>query len=201
MGFSFNDLSTGSEGSGSQGSVILDKIFSAPQAGSHDLQEIFCDVIQLAPEKLLARLLKHPDPEIRAFCARCLWGIWFNERGEEAREELMTGIRAMEDDKLDHALKLFENTLCRYPGWAEALNKLATVQYLLKKPKNSAELCRLVLGIKPHHFGARNGLVHCAIQMKNWELAASALKDYWSLCPHSADAPEFDRIIRENASF
>lgn len=199
MGFSINDLYNPRYDPDDVERQLADSIIAVPGQDAGYRRELMGRMLELRPELLLAELLKHPSGDVRSFCTKALWEIWYHERGTEACEELRIGVRAMEEERLQHALNLFETTACRYHGWAEPINKMATVHYLLRNPSTSADLCRAVLDLKPFHFGALNGLVYCAIQLKDWKMAAEVLKCYWKLCPHASDAPKLDRIIRENS--
>lgn len=197
MGFYLNDFYFEQEAPGDQEGRILEKILALAESAPAKSTALLEEAVAHASEELLVELLKHPHREVRQFAVKALWQIWYTEEGEEAREELMIGNRALADRRLGDALKLFENVHTRYPHWAEPINKAATTYFLLKRPASSIELCKVVLKLKPHHFGAWNGLVQCALMANDLELAADALKHYWKLCPHAEDALILDRVIRE----
>lgn len=197
MGFSINDFYFDQDPPDDPEKGLLEKILSLNGKSQAYCRSLIDEVLRLQPESLLTELLKHPDPCIRKFSVKALWELWYSEKGEEAREELLMGIRVLNQGRLEHALKWFESVHLRYPEWAEAINKVATTYFLLRRPHCSARLCRAVLEIKPAHFGAWNGLCHCAIQIGNGELAAEALRQYWKLCPHAQDAIDLDRAVRD----
>ena len=109
-------------------------------------------LVTAGAEGVLTRHLASADPAVAQLAATGLWECWLNEAGEEARQELEWGIEAMSDGRLEPAAKAFAAAMDRYPGWAEAINKLATVLYLRNKPEASIELCRRVVALKPDHF-------------------------------------------------
>ena len=200
MGFFLNDFYFDYDSPGDSVEQVLEKILSLAESPVVKPHALLREAVEKAPEKLLVELLKHPNREVRQFAVKALWQIWYFEKGEEAREELMMGNRALANRRLGDALKLFETVHKRYPDWAEPINKAATVYFLLKRPACSIDLCKIVLELKPHHFGAWNGLVQCALMVNDLELASDALKHYWKLCPHAEDALELDHVIRERES-
>lgn len=200
MGFYLNDFYFDQESPGDPEEQVLEKILSLAESPAAKPGALLQEAVKKAPEELLVELLKHPNREVRQFAVKALWQIWYSEEGEEAHEELMMGNRALADRRLGDALKLFETVHKRYPNWAEPINKAATVHFLLKRPACSIDLCKIVLELKPHHFGAWNGLVQCALMVNDLELASDALKHYWKLCPHAEDALELDKVIRQRES-
>lgn len=90
-----------------------------------------------------------------------LWTLWFSERGQDAKEELEAAIRLMERAEpmdWEQAAIAFQGLAQRHPGWAEPINKLATLRFLQKDFQQSVVLCKQVLDIKPWHFGAISGI-------------------------------------------
>ena len=100
-------------------------------------------------------------------------------------EGMIDGVEAMNAGQLSAAVKTFRKLLAAHPGWAEAINKLATVLYLQGRPEESIAYCRQVVALKPDHFGAWNGMAVCAIQVEDWPLALHAVEESIRLQPHS----------------
>jgi Flp pilus assembly protein TadD len=114
-----------------------------------------------------------------------LWECWLNERGPEARREMDEGVVAMNKGDLKRAETVFAKLMKKYPDWAEAINKQATVLYLQDRPKESLVLCKKVVALKPDHFGAWSGMAMCAMQVKDWTLARKAAHEALRIQPHS----------------
>mmetsp|Transcript_10266 Transcript_10266/g.29304 ORF Transcript_10266/g.29304 Transcript_10266/m.29304 type:complete len:270 (-) Transcript_10266:486-1295(-) len=90
-----------------------------------------------------------------------LWGLWFSERGQEAGKQLEAATRLMETlDPITwcRAAGAFQNLAQKHPGWAEPINKLATLRFMQGNFNESIALCKQVLEIKPWHFGAIGGI-------------------------------------------
>ncbi|KAL3917968.1 MAG: hypothetical protein SGILL_004461 [Bacillariaceae sp.] len=131
----------------------------------------------------LLEQLEHSDE-----ASNDLWELWYSERGLRKQEILgaTDSLLANPDtwDKCDDELReLVEDAPSviedddRRPGiyFCEAINRLATLYFLQGRMKDSYTLCRLVLHLKPWHFGALSGIVQVCIGMSNREEAR-----YWA---------------------
>jgi hypothetical protein len=91
-----------------------------------------------------------------------LWNHWYHERGHEAAKRLSKAdlLSTQGRDKWEAAETLLKEIISEYGvHWAEPPNRLATLYYMQGRLKESAELCKSVLAVKPWHFGALSGLV------------------------------------------
>ena len=102
----------------------------------------------------------------------------------------------MNDGALEEASSIFRKLMTRYPHWAEAANKMATVLYLQGHPEESIALCKQVVALKPDHFGAWNGLALCAVQTENWPLALEAVQQSLRLQPRSSANLQLLRLVK-----
>ncbi len=124
-----------------------------------------------------------------------LWECWLGEQGPVARARIDAGIVAMNEGSLAAAAAIFAALIAEYPHWAEPINKQATVLYLQGLPDQSITLCRRVIGMKPDHFGAWNGLALCAIQTENWSLAMEAVQQSLRLQPRSGTNIQLFKLV------
>ena len=152
-------------------------------------------LIALKDERTLAICLSSDEPEITQLAAAGLWECWMNEAGSVARREMERGIEAMNAGELEKASGIFTRLMEKYPDWAEATNKQATVFYLQGHLSESIELCHRVVDSKPDHFGAWNGMAVCAIQTENWSLAFHAVQESLRLQPKSKTNLQLLRLV------
>ena len=109
-------------------------------------------------EALLQRALK-----VKPFAGAAeeyLWEFWHRSGDLEVDAALEQGVSQMvagNDEKLNEALRTFKALMTAQPHFAEGINKLATVLYMLRHYDASLETCKLVLQAKPGHFGALSG--------------------------------------------
>ena len=153
-------------------------------------------LVHVGAEKPLAECLASNDSTVVQLATSGLWECWLNEAGNDARETMEAGVLAMNDGALDEAASIFRKLMARYPHWAEAANKMATVLYLQGMPKESSVLCRQVVALKPDHFGAWNGLALCAIQVEDWPLALQAVEQSLRLQPNSVSNRQLLRLVK-----
>jgi tetratricopeptide (TPR) repeat protein len=140
-------------------------------------------LVELRAEQALADCLTSPNPAAVRLATGGLWECWLNEQGLAARREIEKGIKHMNEGKLEAAMNTFSKLVKKYPQWAEAYNKQATVLYLLGNARLSYKVCQLVVELKPHHFGAWNGMAMCAAQLGKWQAALDAARKALSLQP------------------
>ena len=89
-----------------------------------------------------------------------LWSLWISERGAEAASNILHAEELIAVESWTEAeialLALIEEHGIH---WAEPVNRLATLYYMLGRYEEAKALCELVLDIKPWHFGALSGIV------------------------------------------
>jgi tetratricopeptide (TPR) repeat protein len=159
-------------------------------------QQALLKLVQAGAEPALTRCLAAPDPITVQLATVGLWECWLNEKGPEARRRMEEGIQLMDSGDLDGAQKIFQLLIARFPDWAEALNKQATLLYLRGLAGDSMELCRMVVEMKPNHFGAWNGLALCAVQMGAWETALNAAQKAYLLQPSAQANAEIIQLAQ-----
>lgn len=153
-------------------------------------------LIELRAEPALAHCLASNDSAVVQLAVAGLWECWLDEGGPEARRTMEAGVDAMSAGELASAAGTFHTLMTEHPGWAEAINKLATVLYLQGRPEESIEYCRQVVALKPDHFGAWNGMAVCAIQVEDWSLAIHAVEESIRLQPHSRSNRQLLQLVQ-----
>ena len=140
-------------------------------------------LIEAEAEGVLTELIASSDPLTAELATSGLWECWLNEEGPAARRKMDKGIALMDAGDLTGAIEIFNTLVKEYPRWAEALNKQATTLYLLGNARLSLKVCRLVVELKPDHFGAWNGLALCAAQLEKWPDVLTAAREALRLQP------------------
>ena len=140
-------------------------------------------LVELRAENVLTACLHSASGPAVQLATAGLWECWLNEEGPAARRRIDEGIRRMDGGDLEGALETFVRLIREYPRWAEAHNKRATVLYLLGNARLSYKACQMVVELKPHHFGAWNGMALCAAQLEKWQAALEAARRALALQP------------------
>jgi len=122
----------------------------------------------------LLSTLTHSDEAVSE-----LWALWIAERGPTAASTLLHAEELMSIESWDEAEQTLL-TLVEDHGihWAEPVNRLATLYYMLQEYEESRALCEIVLDTKPWHFGALSGIVLVCTAMND----ASGAKEWASQC-------------------
>jgi|UPI000581AF11 hypothetical protein len=90
-----------------------------------------------------------------------LWTLWYQERGVKAaaqlgEAEVLTG-NPRGWIKAEAILRELISEYGVY--WTEPVNRLATLYYIQGRLEEAEVLCKIVLQLKPWHFGALSGIV------------------------------------------
>jgi len=123
--------------------------------------------------------LQSENPATRNQATGKLWGIWYQEAGDAAENELHRGEELISDNRLDEAEQVFAGLIRNFPDFAEARNKLATLLFLQGKYEDSVAECERTLKMNPHHFGAWNGMGMCLYKLARYE---EAIKSFEMAC-------------------
>ena len=132
-----------------------------------------------------------------------IWSIWNKHPNNIAlTEKLEFGTELMQYQSYDYALKVFNNILSTDPEWSEALNKRATVFFLMNKYSESLRDIEKVLSIESRHFGALSGQARIYIKLQEYEKAIISIKKALKFYPsfRSRDLiPEIEKLIKEGS--
>ena len=156
------------------------------------------ELVALGAEAIFTECLRFDDPLTVKLATAGLWECWLNERGDDARIAMEKGMALMTDGDLAAAEIIFQQLARKYPDWAEALNKHATILYLQGQPRRSLELCRQVVRLKPNHFGAWHGLALCALQLEDWKTVLEAAQKALQIQPMASTHGEIVQLAKRN---
>jgi len=177
---------------------LNDDLSAAPEDGDADIprlkhlletgtpkqqQAALNRLVSLRAENALVECLVSQNPAASRLATSGLWECWLNEQGPAARRQIEKGTQRMNEGDLAGAMDIFARLVKKYPSWAEAHNKQATALYLLGNARLSYKVCQVVVELKPHHFGAWNGMALCAAQLEKWPAALEAARQALRLQP------------------
>ena len=116
-----------------------------------------------------------------------LWSLWFRADAEANNRELQ---RLMRLADADEALAGFDQLVRRSPGFAEAYNQRAIVQYRRGEFARGVADCEAVLRLNPHHFGAAAGMGQCYVRLNKPRAAVRAFQQALDINPELDDLKE-----------
>ena len=92
-----------------------------------------------------------------------IWNLWYTARGPIVEKELLeteTLVSMGIPDAWKQAEEMLKQIIAKEGiHFVEPINRLATLMYLQQRFEESEELCKIVLQLKPWHFGALSGMV------------------------------------------
>ncbi|GKY99477.1 hypothetical protein MPSEU_000901900 [Mayamaea pseudoterrestris] len=137
-----------------------------------------------------------------------LWAHWFQERGAAAaarllRAEELTGQGPKSWNEAERVLRDLIKDYGVY--WAEPVNRLATLYYMQGKLRESESLSKIVLKVKPWHFGALSGIVMVCAGLRDAESArmwaARRMPTFAPKGPNRRRTKWVERSVREAENF
>ena len=135
-------------------------------------------------EKLLADL-HSKIPEQRQSATMALWNSWYLEAGELGELEIQKGVDLMGQKHPEQARIHFESIIEKYPNFAEAHNKLATVLFLMEDYEGAIKECKFTLEMNPNHFGAWHGKGLCLYKIARYSEAIESFKSALEIQPYA----------------
>lgn len=133
---------------------------------------------------LFAELLA-PSPDRPAFeIEDAIWGVWNAGPDAEAEAAMERTIAAIAARREREALELADGMVARWPGWAEAWNKRATLRFMLDDDGGSAADIAETLEREPRHFGAMAGLGQICLRRGDERSAMAAFDAALAVNPH-----------------
>ena len=148
--------------------------------------EVICaDIVQLGDRRLVPSLLRalctvDADNEaVSQAIEHAIWMLWQKSGNLHYDARLLDGIRAMSivPDGLPMARDIFTEIMDADPGFAEAHNKRATVNYLMQLYDLSIKDCENVLILNPQHFGAHSGKGLCHLALHQYQDALNSFEN------------------------
>jgi len=172
--------------------LFISSLFSSVQSSQESILNNLFDQLEKVNNSKRATLLE-----------KKIWSIW-NEHptNNKLTERLKFGIELMQYGDYNYALKVFDNIIITDPRWSEALNKRATVYFLMNQFKNSLGDIDKVLNIEPRHFGALSGQARIYIKLQKYEKAIKSIERALKFYPSfksRALIPEIERLIKEES--
>ena len=124
-------------------------------------------------DALFSRLRRADGERERATTERRIWSVWCSHEDQQAKRGLRDVMEALEIGDLTGAGETLDTLVERWPDWAEAYNKRATLHFLEDRDADSLDDIARTLEREPRHFGALGGLGQ--ICLRSGQLTAALL--------------------------
>ncbi|WP_210496223.1 tetratricopeptide repeat protein [Microvirga antarctica] len=119
-----------------------------------------------------------------------IWAVWTSHEDRDAEEIMAEAIEGMEVGAWDAARILLDDLTERYPDWAEAWNRRATLCFMEKRDADCLADIERTLAIEPRHFGAISDFGHVCLRNGHLNEARAAFQIALSINPHLEDLGE-----------
>ncbi len=142
----------------------------------------------------LLKVLRDPDPVVRALAEHALWQVWSRSGDPEVDALFQEGVAQMSQRDGPAAIATFSRIIEKRPEFAEGWNKRATVYFLMGEYQKSLADCDEVVKRNPSHFGALSGYGQIYLQLNEPERALSYFERALTVNPN---LEQVERVIEE----
>ena len=144
------------------------------------------DLAWLGGQEQLLHALRSPSAPVREIAVDSLWSLWFHAAGKEAFRLAQSASLAIERQKFSEALALLNQTISKYPNFAEGWNRRAILYWQMGQYEESIADCKKVVALNPGHFGAWQGMGLCQLRVGDLEGACQSLRVALKINPRDA---------------
>ena len=141
-------------------------------------------LVDISGQTQLLRALRAGSAPVRQIATQALWDLWYHAAGADAYERVELVVTAMEARDYPRALKLADQLLEKYPTFAEAWNRRATLLWVAGRYTDSIADCRHALALNPENFGAWQGMGICQLHIGDVHHAIYSLRAAQRINPH-----------------
>ena len=142
------------------------------------------ELVEIGGQRQLVLALKNRSADVREVATSALWDLWFHEAGSQAYEMTIRAVGQIDRSEFAGALTALNELIRQYPDFAEGWNRRATLYWMTGRYEESQSDCQKVLGLKPEHFGAWQGMARCQMQTGDLEGAVFSLRRAAWIQPH-----------------
>jgi tetratricopeptide (TPR) repeat protein len=154
-------------------------------------------LVYVRAEKQLLAALKVDEPKTRDLAKKALEFSWFTAAGKQAENALDRANKAVEEERYQEALEILDRLTSKHPIFAEAWNQRAAVFWKLGRHEESILDCERTLVLKPHHYGAWQGMGICKLHLGEISEACRCLREALKILPHDKATQEALRKCEE----
>ena len=148
---------------------------------------------------LFARLRSTASVSERAATEGRIWKLWYTHEDADATSAMRTVMDAFEVGDLGGARATLDTLVERWPDWAEAWNKRATLHFIEDRAAESLEDIIRALEREPRHFGALSGLGQICLHAGEMTSALLAFERVLTIDPGLEDVQQAVTRLRKEA--
>lgn len=124
-------------------------------------------------DELFSRLVADADDPMGFEVEDAIWEVWTSHPDPALAASMNQAIAAIAASDFDRGRAILDDLVATAPDYAEAWNKLATLEFLCGRDRESVAAIARTLELEPRHFGAISGFAQ--ICLRNGDPAAARL--------------------------
>lgn len=145
--------------------------------------------------ELYAHLAKASDAEQAAEISKTIEGLWLHSGSDTIGVLMRRGIKAVNEQHNDLALKMFDAVVELAPDYAEGWSRRAFVYYLQNDTEHAAGDLRRALALDPNHYKALDGLARILRDGGQKKSALRAYQELLRINPYADGAKQAEREL------
>lgn len=148
---------------------------------------------------LFERLRTTTDKGARGDIEQQIWASWCAHEDTAAATAMKEIMDAFEAGDLDAAGEALDELIARWPRWAEAWNKRATLRFAQDHDAESLDDIVRTLELEPRHFGALSGFGQICLRAGDYTSALLAFERVLVIDPNLPEVRKAVELLRKQA--
>lgn len=140
--------------------------------------------------ELYAHLAKAPDADQAAEISKTIEGLWLHSGSDTIGVLMRRGMQAVNQQRNDLALKMFDAVVELAPDYAEGWSRRAFVYYLQNDTEHAVGDLRRALALDPNHYKALDGLARILRESGQKKSALRAYQQLLRINPYAEGAKQ-----------
>ena len=150
-------------------------------------------------DALFERLRTTTDTEARGEIEHRIWAVWCSHEDDAAATAMKQIMDAFEAGDLEAAENALDEVIERFPRWAEAWNKRATLRFAQEQDIESLDDIVRTLELEPRHFGALSGFGQICLRAGDYTSALLAFERVLAIDPNLPEVRKAVDLLRKQA--
>lgn len=150
-------------------------------------------------DALFAKLRAAREDTERLATTQRIWSVWCFHADAAAADAMRSVVEAFDSGELDHVGVTLDGMVDRWPDWAEAWNKRATLRFVEDRHTESLDDIARTLEREPRHFGALSGLGQICLGHGDLISALLAFERVLSIDPGVREVRQAVDMLRKRA--
>ena len=150
-------------------------------------------------DALFTRLQTVRENRERRATTQRIWSIWCSHEDVEATRAMHGVVEAFDSGELGDVGEVLDGMIERWPNWAEAWNKRATLRFVEDRYAESLDDIARTLEREPRHFGALSGFGQICLGHGDVSSALLAFERVLAIDPGLEDVRQLVTMLRRRA--